>query len=56
MSTAIFYHPGCRVCLEAEQRVVEAIDRSKYQVEIVERKSAILKMWLLPANALNRDR
>ena len=35
MSTAIFYHAGCPVCLEAEQRVVDAIDRSKYQVEAV---------------------
>jgi hypothetical protein len=31
MSTAIFYHAGCPVCLEAEQKVVDAIDRSKYQ-------------------------
>ena len=35
MSTAIFYHAGCPVCLETEQRVVDAIDRSKYQVELV---------------------
>ena len=35
MSTAIFYHAGCPVCLEAEQIVANAIDSSKYQVEVV---------------------
>lgn len=35
MSTAIFYHAGCPVCLGAEQLVANAIDRSKYQVEVV---------------------
>ena len=35
MSTAIFYHAGCPVCLGAEQLVADAIDRSKYQVEVV---------------------
>ena len=35
MSTAIFYHAGCPVCLGAEQMVADAIDRSKYQVEVV---------------------
>ena len=35
MSTAIFYHAGCPVCLGAEQMLADAIDRSKYQVEIV---------------------
>jgi glutaredoxin len=35
MSTAIFYHAGCPVCLGAEQLVAEAIDRSKYEVEVV---------------------
>ena len=35
MSTAIFYHAGCPVCLGAEQMVADAVDRSKYQVEIV---------------------
>ena len=35
MSTAIFYHAGCPVCLSAEQMVADAIDRSKYQVEVV---------------------
>jgi len=35
MSTAIFYHAGCPVCLGAEQMVVDAIDHSKHQVEVV---------------------
>ena len=35
MSTAIFYHAGCPVCLGAEQMVADAIDRSKYQLEVV---------------------
>ncbi len=35
MSTAIFYHAGCPVCLGAEQLVTNAIDRSKFQVEVV---------------------
>jgi glutaredoxin len=35
MTNAIFYHAGCPVCLGAEQMVADAIDRSKYQVEVV---------------------
>jgi glutaredoxin len=32
---AIFYHAGCPVCVAAEDTVANAIDRSKYDVEIV---------------------
>ena len=32
---AIFYHAGCPVCVAAEDNVVKAIDRSRYDVEIV---------------------
>lgn len=32
---AIFYHAGCPVCVEAEKSVAEALDRSRYSVEIV---------------------
>ena len=32
---AIFYHAGCPVCVDAEQHVANALDRSKYDVEIV---------------------
>lgn len=35
MSNATFYHAGCPVCVEAERQVVEAIDRTKYEVEVV---------------------
>ena len=35
MSKATFYHAGCPVCVEAERQVVEAIDRTKYEVEVV---------------------
>jgi len=35
MSVAIFYHAGCPVCLGAEQMVADALDHSKYQVEVV---------------------
>lgn len=36
MSTkAIFYHAGCPVCVAAEDNVAKAIDRSRYDVEVV---------------------
>jgi glutaredoxin len=35
MRTAIFYQAGCPVCLGAEQMLADAIDRSKYRVEVV---------------------
>ena len=35
MTNAIFYHAGCPVCLGAEQLVADAIDRSKFQIEVV---------------------
>lgn len=35
MSTALFYHAGCPVCVEAEQKVADAIDQSRYTVEVV---------------------
>jgi len=35
MSKAIFYHAGCPVCVEAEQKVAEAVDRARYDVEVV---------------------
>jgi hypothetical protein len=34
-SKAVFYHAGCPVCVDAEQKVALAIDRSKYDVEVV---------------------
>lgn len=35
MNKAVFYHAGCPVCLGAEQMLVDAVDRSKYQLESV---------------------
>ena len=35
MNRAVFYHAGCAVCVAAEQTIAEAIDRRKYDVEIV---------------------
>lgn len=32
---AIFYHAGCPVCIAAEDNVAKAIDRSRYDVEMV---------------------
>lgn len=35
MSTALFYHAGCPVCISAEHLVADALDHSKYDVETV---------------------
>jgi glutaredoxin len=32
---AIFYHAGCPVCVNAEQNIAAAIDRDRYDLEIV---------------------
>jgi glutaredoxin len=32
---AIFYHAGCPVCVAAEQNVAQALDRTRYEVEVV---------------------
>lgn len=32
---AIFYHAGCPVCADAEQRFTAALDPQRFQVEIV---------------------
>jgi len=32
---AIFYHAGCSVCVDAEQRFAHALDPAAYDVEIV---------------------
>ena len=34
-SKATFYHAGCPVCVTAEQQVLNMLDKSKYDVEIV---------------------
>ncbi|MFO1443618.1 thioredoxin family protein [Bacillus sp. Bva_UNVM-123] len=35
MSKAVFYHAGCPVCVDAEQVVLEYLDKSKVDTEIV---------------------
>ena len=32
----IFYHAGCPVCVSAEEQIVKAIDKTRYDVEIVD--------------------
>lgn len=32
---ATFYHAGCPVCVDAEQQIAGALDRSRYEIEIV---------------------
>tara|TARA_Y100001936_G_scaffold252770_1_gene314015 strand:+ start:13673 stop:13912 length:240 start_codon:yes stop_codon:yes gene_type:complete len=34
-TSAIFYHAGCPVCIEAEQQIAEALDTNRYDVQIV---------------------
>ncbi|WP_038169476.1 MULTISPECIES: thioredoxin family protein [unclassified Verrucomicrobium] len=34
-SKAIFFHAGCPVCVAAEQTVAQALDPSRYDVEVV---------------------
>lgn len=35
MKTATFYHAGCPVCVAAERTIAEALDPSKFKVEVV---------------------
>lgn len=34
-SKATFYHAGCPVCVEAEQKIAKALDPQRFEVEIV---------------------
>ena len=34
-SKAVFYHAGCPVCVDAEQKLAHALNPGQYQVEIV---------------------
>lgn len=34
-TSAIFYHAGCPVCVEAERQVADALDPARYDVKIV---------------------
>lgn len=35
MDKAVFYHAGCPVCVSAEQQVVDALDKDRYEIEVV---------------------
>lgn len=35
MKKAIFYHAGCPICISAEQGILEALDASRYDVDVV---------------------
>ncbi|RCS21821.1 thioredoxin [Phyllobacterium salinisoli] len=35
MEKAVFYHAGCTVCIDAEERFVDALDRNRYAIESV---------------------
>ncbi|MBE2259466.1 MAG: thioredoxin family protein [Candidatus Accumulibacter sp.] len=35
MNHAVFFHAGCPVCVAAEQQVAQALDPSRYEVEVV---------------------
>lgn len=62
-SKAVFYHAGCPVCVDAEQKLAHALDPAHYQIEIVhlgESKSRLpeaLKLGVksVPALAIGSD-
>lgn len=35
MKTAVFYHAGCPVCVEAERQIADSLDPEKLEVETV---------------------
>jgi glutaredoxin len=35
MKKAVFYHAGCPVCVAAEHMVAQAVDRQRYDLEVV---------------------
>ena len=32
---AIFYHAGCPVCVDAEDKVLDLVDRARFDLEVV---------------------
>jgi glutaredoxin len=38
MKTAVFYHAGCAVCVDAERQVAESLDPNKFKVDVVDLK------------------
>ena len=46
MKTIQFYHAGCPVCISAEEEVLKLVDKSKYNLEIIDlatRKDLVTK-------------
>jgi len=35
MKKVVYYHAGCPVCVEAERMLLELVDKSKYEIEVV---------------------
>lgn len=35
MKTAVFYHAGCPVCVDAERQIAESLDPAKFKMENV---------------------
>lgn len=35
MKKAIFYHAACPVCVSAEQQVLQALDKKRYEIDVV---------------------
>ncbi len=35
MNKAIFYHAGCPVCVSAEGQVLKALDKNRFDIEVV---------------------
>ncbi len=35
MNKITFYHAGCPVCISAEQQILEALDKKRFDIEIV---------------------
>lgn len=35
MQKAVFYHAGCPVCVDAEKMVLDYLDNSKVEIEVV---------------------
>lgn len=60
---AVFYHAGCPVCVSAEQTILGALDKSRYDIEVVhlgESKERLaeaerLGVKSVPALALNNE-
>ncbi len=35
MNKVTFYHAGCPICISAEQQVLEALDKNRFDIEVV---------------------